>query len=233
MGFLFIINENSYLIKIFSHTDKKIWRFRIVRAEKGEHDIIFLPLEKGNLITKKKNCCTYWNMQRQADVQYVYFPDLKLVRVTIFSLQYGHVIYTGTSSNAVSSSEDSAPAVGFADSLLSVFSWDTKCIRSSSAMVDRPEESSVSPVKEVYSILDKTSTPKSMLHMFWIQIVTLNNKMYRRCYRIRYSQGSVGDFIGQDNVRILLSFYYKTNIFFHVIQPIKRNSFLIFKDAVL
>ena len=61
-------------------------------------------------------------MQRQADVQYVYFPDLKLVRVTIFSLQYGHVIYTGTSSNAVSSSEDSAPAVGFADSLLSVFS---------------------------------------------------------------------------------------------------------------
>ena len=61
-------------------------------------------------------------MQRQADVQYVYFPDLKLVRVTIFSLQYGHVIYTGTSSNAVSSSEDSAPAAGFADSLLSVFS---------------------------------------------------------------------------------------------------------------
>ena len=57
--------------------------------------------------------------------------------------------------------------------------------------------------------------------------------MYRRCYRIRYSQGSAGDFIGQDNVRILLSFYYKTNIFFHVIQPIKRNSFLIFKDAVL
>lgn len=79
----------------------------------------------------------------------------------------------------------------------------------------------------------KTSTPKSMLHMFWIQIVTLNNKMYRWFYRIRYSQGSVGDFIGQDNVRILLSFYYKTNIFFHVIQPIKRNSFLIFNDAVL
>ena len=37
-----------------SHTDKKIWRFRIVRAEKGKHDKISLPLEEGNLITKKK-----------------------------------------------------------------------------------------------------------------------------------------------------------------------------------
>ena len=63
-------------------------------------------------------------MQRHAEVQYVYFPDLKLVRVTIFSLQCGQVRYTGTSSNAVSASEDSVPSpavVNFSDSSPSDF----------------------------------------------------------------------------------------------------------------